>query len=534
MKTANDPIDSNRPFLTRLGLRIVAIISGCVAAALLAYLIMLPVMLIGIKLGPGLGSTAWGLGIFAGYIVYRQLCKRFKLTLRSKSGVDALFEKDENEVDNSASTLYEGGSEKTTDGNALIENVNIAEEGNAKEAASEIEEEVTMNESEITVTEDSIAEDVEVSQSEERFKRNDVESSRTKALDDTEMRNVNTTIESDKTIPNKAPTRRNTKLIKKIFIIIASIVSAVCLFFVIRACYLPIHCKTKHKILVQTIEGKITDGTIIRNELEEALKQNKQCESRRFCKFDHSKAQQEMIDLYIQYLEEYCKTNIDKADSITKEMFKWDQSELDQYFTYDNGNEYRYYDKNEIGVKVAYYSIVAFSILSYAAEHGDSDSQLSLGLIYEGVNCSSDNEEKPWRNYTMIGEKVDPVKAAYWYLQAANQGNSSAMGNIGSCYLEGHGVSKNLYKGCYWVQRAANLGDPFHQRRLGDLYRDGVVEKSYHTEKRKNYYWGYDNITVYDYDTIIPKDIKQAMYWWNLAADAGDETAKERLQQIYD
>ena len=39
---------------------------------------------------------------------------------------------------------------------------------------------------------------------------------------------------------------------------------------------------------------------------------------------------------------------------------------------------------------------------------------------------------------------------------------------------------------------------------------------------------------VPDYKTILPIDIKQAQYWWNLAAENGDETAKERLQQIYD
>lgn len=121
----------------------------------------------------------------------------------------------------------------------------------------------------------------------------------------------------------------------------------------------------------------------------------------------------------------------------------------------------------------------------------------------------------------MLGDDVDNNKAAYWFLQAAEQGDITAMGNIGICYLEGTGVTKNEYKGCYWIQRAANLGDSSRQTKLGDLYRDGVVVRI-------------SSSYPYHYDTIIPKDITQAMYWWNLAAEGGDETAKERLQQIYD
>ena len=115
-----------------------AIIAGCAAAFLLAYLIMLPVMLLGQKLGPGLGSTAWGLGICAGYLVYRLLCKRFKLKLRYRKGEEELYEKEENEVANSASLLYEGGCEQITDDVALTGNETLSEDENATEPAPEI------------------------------------------------------------------------------------------------------------------------------------------------------------------------------------------------------------------------------------------------------------------------------------------------------------------------------------------------------------------------------------------------------------
>ena len=540
MKTANDPIDSNRPFLTRLGLRIVAIISGCVAAALLAYLIMLPVMLIGIKLGPGLGSTAWGLGIFAGYIVYRQLCKRFKLTLRSKSGVDALFEKEENEVDNSASALYEGDSEKATDGNALMENVNIAEGGNATEAASVIVEEVTMNESEITDTEDSIAEEVVVTQSEEQIQRGEEVSTNTNAFDYKEVNSVNAITESDENESNKAPKRRNTKRIKKICIIIASIILATGLFFV----YLSFHTKAEHEKLVQAIKEKMTNGPVKRHELEETISLLKHCdESRLYCYYDHSQAIEGLLDLYIQYIIDYCKTNVDQSDVIARAIFEWDGTDLggycDEYYKGEKSKKSDIYSD----VFVHNYAIIGVKILQYAAEQGDPDSQFTLGCFYAGADYSS--EDKDWMNHTMLGNAVDENKAAYWYLQAAEQGLRNAMGNLGVAYMTGKGVTRNEEKGVYWIKRAANLGSGFYQCILGDYYRDGVYVRigSSHEEYEKDLlgryiqdpiFGGYKKIIVDDYQAIIPKDIEQAKYWWKLAAENGNETAKERLQQIYD
>ena len=122
------------------------------------------------------------------------------------------------------------------------------------------------------------------------------------------------------------------------------------------------------------------------------------------------------------------------------------------------------------------------------------------------------------------------------------------MGNLGSCYIQGRGVNKNETKGLELIQNAAKLGDPFFQRILGDIYRDGFeIEVGSHKEIT-GYYWDWDDDeygsfgkhrhantqTVIDYKTIVAPDIIQAQYWWKKAAENGDETAKERLQQIYE
>jgi TPR repeat protein len=568
MKTANhltDPIASERPFLTRLGLRLVAIIAGCAAAFLLAYLIMLPVMILGQKLGPGLGSTAWGLGICGGYLVYRLLCKRFKLILRSKSGLDELFEKEENEVEDSASTLYEGGSEQIIDDAALTENEALSENENATEPALERVEEVELNENEIKPTVEPIIEEEKVPQSEEQLQKVEEVSSVSKALTDTE--NKNTGVISIETKPDKAPKRRNTKRIKKICLIIAAIILAVGLLFVGRVLYLRIHTKTEHEQLVQSIKEKIDEGTIKRKEIEECVTTLEYCEENHaYCKYNHRKVIEELLDLYIQHAIDYSKTNIENSNIVARQLFKWGEKDIgricDKYYLKEKTEEkYIYLEPVKInGMEpvdfitkdIHNYIKIAVGILEYAAEQGDAPSQFVLGCCYGG--CDYTTDENVWYSYTMLGNKVDYKKSSYWYLQAAERGNASAMGNLGGAYLNGNGVTLNEEKGVYWIQRAANLNSGYFQRVLGDLYRDGVRMKiGSHIETRKTTdyshhsdcirsYWDSNTMNlvyvykedVPDYKTILPIDIKQAQYWWNLAAENGDETAKERLQQIYD
>lgn len=530
MKTANhltDPIASERPFLTRLGLRLVAIIAGCAAAFLLAYLIMLPVMILGQKLGPGLGSTAWGLGICAGYLVYRRLCKRFKLILRSKSGLDELFEKEENEVEDSASTLYEGGSEQIIDDAALTENEALSENENATEPALERVEEVKLNENEIKPTVEPIIEEEKAPQSEEQFQRDEEDSIVSIAPDDTEKGETGDITESDETKPEKAPKRRNTKRTKKICLIFSAIILAVGLFFAGRAIYLPIHTKAEHEQLVQNIKNRISDGTIKQQEIEEAISGLERCDWKHsYCNYDHLKAIEELLNLYMQQLTDYCKTDVTQSVNIAMDiMYRWDNTKL--------GDSYEKYQKINLIEK-------GLEILRYAAEKGDAESQFALGYYYMHYGGNG-----PFIKYDANYYSEEYKKAVYWFLQAAEQGHISAMGSLGEAYIEGKGVSRNEKKGVYWINRAANLGDVNSQCLLGDFYRDGVyVKTGSHKEQIVDALESalrgqtqYTTVSVDDFDynkVILPKDIEQAKYWWRLAAESGNETAKERLQRIYE
>jgi len=250
------------------------------------------------------------------------------------------------------------------------------------------------------------------------------------------------------------------------------------------------------------------------------------------CSFDHMNAGREAASVYCQYCIDSAKNDISNSGYIALLLFQNNDGYCDDIL-------------NKTGVE----------ILKMGAEEGDAKAQFALGCYYGG--CNYCDEKGGWNDYyTLDGKNIDNAKAAYWYLQSSNQGFARATGNLGNAYMNGKGVPEDEIKGLDLIRKAAELGDEFYQRRLGDYYRDGVqmkvgshkeiqkavYGKAYRSEDKIREYWDdskmewvkYYQVEVVDYKTILPKDIKQAQYWWKKAADHGDETAKERLQQIYE
>ena len=136
----------------------------------------------------------------------------------------------------------------------------------------------------------------------------------------------------------------------------------------------------------------------------------------------------------------------------------------------------------------------AFSIIQKEAFDGEPLGQYYLGQYY----CHIDR---------------DITKAAYWWNEAAQGGCSKAYGNLGICYRDGDGVKRDLKLAVYWIREGAEAGESNPQYIYGNFYRDGVSVKD---------------------ETLIPKDIEQAKFWWKKAAEQGHSGALDALQKIYD
>ena len=63
----------------------------------------------------------------------------------------------------------------------------------------------------------------------------------------------------------------------------------------------------------------------------------------------------------------------------------------------------------------------------------------------------------------------DPVAAAGWFRKAADRSHAPAQRNLGSCFENGRGVTRNVSEALRWYQKAAAQGHTRAQKALKRL-----------------------------------------------------------------
>ena len=124
------------------------------------------------------------------------------------------------------------------------------------------------------------------------------------------------------------------------------------------------------------------------------------------------------------------------------------------------------------------------------ANKGNAQAQFELGERY----CDGKGVEQDYQ------------KAVEWLTKASDQGHAKAMFSLGWCYGKGCGVPKDVNKGFELSKQSAELGFKDAQYYMGTLYQYG--------------------------HSIVPIDIKQAIYWYKLAEKQGDHDAWFELYTI--
>jgi hypothetical protein len=77
---------------------------------------------------------------------------------------------------------------------------------------------------------------------------------------------------------------------------------------------------------------------------------------------------------------------------------------------------------------------------------------------------------------------------------------------LGNAYLSGHGVGKDEKQAAYWFERAAEAGDPWAEQQIGFFYEAGIG---------------------------VTADPTRAVHWYQLAAASGLPSAKTNLGVAY-
>ncbi len=126
-----------------------------------------------------------------------------------------------------------------------------------------------------------------------------------------------------------------------------------------------------------------------------------------------------------------------------------------------------------------------------AAEAGEAPAQVYLGTMYlHGV-----------------GVKRDVAEAARWFLRAAEQGDAEGQAMIGAMYFDGAGVRQDGDEALRWFRRAAEQGFAGGEWGVGAAYENGGG---------------------------VERNLETALLWYRKAAARGHAAAQSRLGYFYE
>lgn len=97
-----------------------------------------------------------------------------------------------------------------------------------------------------------------------------------------------------------------------------------------------------------------------------------------------------------------------------------------------------------------------------AAEQNHLEAQKTLGGWYSV------------RRFQDEGIFANPVKSAYWYCRAAEQGDAASQLQLGRYYRDGFGVEQDYDQAVYWCRKAAEGNCLWAMDDLSRCYREGI------------------------------------------------------------
>jgi len=169
----------------------------------------------------------------------------------------------------------------------------------------------------------------------------------------------------------------------------------------------------------------------------------------------------------------------------------------------------------------------ALAILEPLAEKGNSQAQVTLGIMYDFGH----------------GVAKDPAKAIEWYIKAAEQGIPVVQHDVGVKYFQGQGVEQDYLKAAYWWEQSANAGLADSQFNLGLLYYRGIgLEVDYQkasdlfisAAEQDHPHAQYSLAVMYAFGQGLDKDYEQALKWFRKSASHDVAQAQFNLGVFYE
>ncbi len=204
---------------------------------------------------------------------------------------------------------------------------------------------------------------------------------------------------------------------------------------------------------------------------------------------------------------------------------------------------------------------LALKTLKPLAEEGNSQAQITLGLMYDYGHGVEKNSSESLKWYLMAAEQGVPlvqhdigvkyfqgqgveqnyIEAAKWWEMSANAGIADSQFNLGLMYYRGIGIPKDYVKAGVLFDAAAEQGHGNAQYSLAVMYAFGQSrEKNYSAASKwfnkaaeQNVAQAQFNLGVFHENGYgVSKDLTKAREWYQLAADQGLQEAVEKLRSL--
>jgi len=203
----------------------------------------------------------------------------------------------------------------------------------------------------------------------------------------------------------------------------------------------------------------------------------------------------------------------------------------------------------------------ALEILKPLAEEGDSQAQITMGLMYDYGHGVEKNQAESIKWYLMAAEQGVPLvqhdigvkyfqgqgveqnylEATKWWELSANAGIADSQFNLGLMHYRGIGIPKDYVKAAKLFDAAAEQGHGNAQYSLAVMYAFGQSKKKnyatalkwFEKSSEQNIAQAQFNLGVFHENGYgVPKDMDKAKEWYQIAADQGLQEAIAKLQSL--
>ena len=248
---------------------------------------------------------------------------------------------------------------------------------------------------------------------------------------------------------------------------------------------------------------------------------------------------QEERDVAIEELTQYANRNIAEAKMLLGNILMNDSTNKDAFL-----KGAKLLKEAEVaGDKFAYYfmGIVYLMDVDTVAEHNLDESEKRLLEAYQEYQDGGTAGMLAYL-YTFATEKCDYKKAFEYATIAVDDDESEGYLVLGSLYLNGWGVEKDVNKALENYKMAAALGDETAMNQIGLIYMDS---DEFEANPEQSFYWfneaakkgsdvGMFNMGCCYKDGLgIEADVEQAAEWFKKSAELGYVDAMVELGGYY-